>query len=91
MFAVLHSDINSQKSGLLHLTSQPYCKESRSAKVKDGIINLFLRNYLVGRARDKYSSLLQKFVTYGRKKLYNIGPGSNPMKLFFSLLMLRIS
>jgi hypothetical protein len=25
-------------------------------------------------ARDKYSSLLQKFVTYGRKKFYNIGP-----------------
>jgi hypothetical protein len=37
------------KSGLLHLTGQPYCKKSRSAKVKDGIINLFLRNYLVGR------------------------------------------
>ncbi len=25
-------------------------------------------------ARDKRSSLLQKFVTYGRKQLYNIGP-----------------
>ncbi len=48
MFAVLHSDINSLKSCLLHLTSQPYCKKSRSAKVKDGIITLFLRNYLVG-------------------------------------------
>jgi hypothetical protein len=47
MFAVLHSDINSLKSGLLHLTGQPYCKNSRSAKVKDGIINSFLRNYLV--------------------------------------------
>jgi len=30
------------------LTGQPYCKKSRSEKVKDGIINLFLRNYLVG-------------------------------------------
>jgi len=40
---------NSIKSGLLHLTGQPYCKKSRSAKVKDGIINLFLGNYLVGR------------------------------------------
>ncbi len=48
MFAVLHSDINSLKSGLLHFTGQPYCKKSRSAKVKDGIINLFLRKYLVG-------------------------------------------
>ena len=51
MFAVLHSDINSPKSGLLHLTSQPNCKKNRSAKVKDGIINLILRNYLV----DRYS------------------------------------
>ena len=51
MFAVLHSDINSPKSGLLHITSQPYCKESRSAKVKDGMINLILRNYPV----DRYS------------------------------------
>ncbi len=49
MFAVLHSDINSFKSGLLHLTGQPYCKKSRSAKVKDGIINLILRHYLVDR------------------------------------------
>jgi hypothetical protein len=47
MFAVLNSDINSLKSGLLHLTGQPYCKKSRSAKVKDGIINLSLRNYRV--------------------------------------------
>jgi hypothetical protein len=47
MFVVLNSDINSFKSGLLHLTGQPYCKKSRSAKVKDGIINLSLRNCLV--------------------------------------------
>jgi hypothetical protein len=37
------------KSGLLHLTGQPYCKKGRSAKVKNGIINLILRNYLVDR------------------------------------------
>ena len=49
MFAVLHSDINSIKSGLVHLTGQPFCKKSRSAKVKDWIINLFLWNYLVDR------------------------------------------
>jgi hypothetical protein len=47
MFAVLHSDINSLKSGLLHLTGRPYCKKCRSAKVKDGIRNYCLRNYLV--------------------------------------------
>jgi hypothetical protein len=51
MFAVLYSDINSRKSGLLHLTGQPYCKKCRSAKVKDGIMNLILRNYLI----DRYS------------------------------------
>ncbi len=36
MFAALHLDINSLKSGLLHLTGQPYYKKSRPAKVKDG-------------------------------------------------------
>ncbi len=44
---VLHSDINSLKYGLLHLTGQPDWKKSRSAKVKDGILNLFPRNYLI--------------------------------------------
>jgi hypothetical protein len=43
MFAELYSDINSPKSSLLHLTGQPYSQKSRSPKVKDGIINLFLR------------------------------------------------
>jgi hypothetical protein len=52
MFAVLHSDINSPKSGLHHLTGQHYCKKSRSAKVQDGILNLFLENHLVGRYSD---------------------------------------
>ncbi len=42
MFAVLHSYINSLKSGLLHLTGQPYCKKSRSVKVKDGIWTYFI-------------------------------------------------
>jgi hypothetical protein len=46
MFAELHSDINYLKSGLLHLTGQPYRKKGRSAKVKDGIRNLILRDYL---------------------------------------------
>jgi len=27
-------------------------------------------------ARDKHSSLLRKFVNYGRKKFYNIGPSA---------------
>jgi len=34
--------VNLPKSGLLHLVGHSYCKKSRSAKVKDGIINLFL-------------------------------------------------
>jgi hypothetical protein len=59
MFAVLRSDIHSLKSGLLHLTSQPYCKKSRSAKVKDGIINLILRSYLI----DRYNLILGTQVT----------------------------
>ncbi len=59
MFAVLHSDINFPKSGLLHLTGQPYCKNSRSAKVKDGIVNLFLKNYLI----DRYN-ILQNFDSF---------------------------
>jgi hypothetical protein len=42
MFAELHSDINSHKSSLLHLTGQPYWKKSRSAKVKDGMITYFV-------------------------------------------------
>jgi hypothetical protein len=51
MFAILDSDIKPVKSGLLHLTSQPYDKKSRSAKVKDGSINLILGSYLI----DQYS------------------------------------
>jgi hypothetical protein len=49
MFAVEHSDINSLKSGLVYLIGQPYCKKRRSAKVKGGIINLSLGNYLIDR------------------------------------------
>ncbi len=55
MFVALHSDINSFKSGLLHLTVQPYCKKGRLAKVKDGIISFILRNYLI----DQYISLYE--------------------------------
>jgi hypothetical protein len=47
MFAELHSDINSPKSVFLHLMGQPYWKKNRSAKVTDGIINLFLRSNLI--------------------------------------------
>jgi len=68
MFAVLHSDINSPKSCLLHLTGQPYCKKSRSAKVEDGIINLFLRNYLVGR----YTSYTHVNAAYGDQQVFGI-------------------
>jgi hypothetical protein len=38
MFAALHSDINSLKFGLLHLTGQLNSPKGRSAKVKEGII-----------------------------------------------------
>jgi hypothetical protein len=65
MFAELHLDINCYKSSLLHLTGQPYCKKSRSAKVKDGIINLFLRNNLIGRyitSQGQHSSLFYRSV-----------------------------
>ncbi len=47
MFVVLHSDINSLKPDLLHLTGQPFCKKGRSAKVKDAIMNYSPRNYIV--------------------------------------------
>jgi hypothetical protein len=47
MFAALSSDFNSLKSSRLHSTSQPYCTKCRSAKVKDGIINLILRKYII--------------------------------------------
>ncbi len=59
MNAVLHFDINSPMSGLVHLSGWPYCKKGRSAKVKDGIINLILKNYL----DDRYTHLgiLSKF------------------------------
>jgi hypothetical protein len=50
---------NSLKSGLLHLTGQPYCKKGRSAKVKDGIRNLILRNYLL----DRYTFLKVRNLT----------------------------
>jgi hypothetical protein len=37
VFAILHSNVNSFKSGVLHLTFQPYFKKGTPAKVKDGI------------------------------------------------------
>jgi hypothetical protein len=68
MFAVLHSDINSHKSSLLDLTGQPYWKKSISAKVKDGITNLFLRNNLM----DRYS-LISYIVSVTNQNIYNNG------------------
>jgi hypothetical protein len=64
MFAVLHSDINSLKSGLLRLTGQPYCKKSRSAKVKDGIINLILGNYLIDNMAKFTHTFSMIFIAY---------------------------
>ncbi len=62
MFAVLHSDINSLNSGLLHLTSQLHCKKGRSAKVKDRIINLILRSYLIDQYKHRTCQQLQLYV-----------------------------
>jgi hypothetical protein len=61
MFAVLHSDMNSLKSGLLHLTGRPYCKKGRSAKFKDGIRKLIFRNYL----DNQYSKISLREINMG--------------------------
>jgi hypothetical protein len=55
MFAVLYSDIGSLKFGLLHLTGQI---KGTATKVKDGIRNLSLWNYL----DDRYNSKKERFV-----------------------------
>jgi hypothetical protein len=71
MFSVLHSDINCHKSGFIHLAGQPCCKKCRSAKVKDGIINLFLRNYLVGRYKHTDSTSVKTLaynIKFSQKK-----------------------
>ncbi len=39
MFAALHSDMNSLKSGLFHLAGQTNSQNGREEKVKDGIIS----------------------------------------------------
>ena len=39
MFAVLHLDINSLKSGLFHLIGQSNSQKGRAAKVKGGTIS----------------------------------------------------
>ena len=65
MFAVLHSDINSLKSGYLYQTGHPYCKKGRSVKVKDGIKNLILKNYLI----DRYSTLTHGTLTLSIRAL----------------------
>jgi hypothetical protein len=39
MLVALHSDINSLKSNVYHLTNQPNAQKVSSAKVKDGIIS----------------------------------------------------
>ncbi len=42
MFAVLPSDINNDKSGLLHLTGQFYCKQVDHQKAKVELETKFL-------------------------------------------------
>ena len=53
-----------------HLSGTPFPREA---------IGLNHRHWprLERLARDKHSSILQTFVIYGRKKLYNIGSRSN--------------
>jgi hypothetical protein len=36
--------------------------------------------------RDQHSSLLQKFVHYGQKSFYNIGPGACTIKLITAVI-----
>ncbi len=79
MFAVLHSDINSVQSGLLHFTGKPCCKNCSSAKVKDGIINFILRSYLI----DQYNhSLFRQFVSYEKMKCCQCGFSFEPLSGF---------
>jgi hypothetical protein len=49
MFAAMHLEINSLKSGLLHLTCHLNTQKGRSAKAKDEIISetKFLGNILI--------------------------------------------
>jgi hypothetical protein len=47
MFVILHSDINSLSLASFIYPSSLIEKKSRSAKVKDGIINLICKNYLI--------------------------------------------
>jgi hypothetical protein len=37
-------------------------------------------------ARDKHSSLLRKFLNYGRKKFYNLALGPSVTKLFMAVI-----
>ncbi len=37
-------------------------------------------------ARGKHSNLLRKFVNYGQKKFYNIGPSAQFLKTFLSVI-----
>jgi hypothetical protein len=46
----------------------------KSASPEGSCLTLKQKTRLERLARDKHSSLLQEFVNYGRKKLYNIGP-----------------
>jgi hypothetical protein len=55
MFVALHSDMNSLKSELFHLTCQPNSQKGRATKVKDGIISdtKFLRTTSVDQYRGR--------------------------------------
>jgi hypothetical protein len=75
MFAVLNLELSSLKSGLLHLTGQPYCRKGRSANVKDGIINLCLRNYLIDQCTIRLGLVRFGYVKLGLVRLHRVTLG----------------
>ncbi len=53
---------------------EPFLEWSIWNALQTGRLLLYQQTRLEKLARDKHASLLQKFVTYNRKNLYNIGP-----------------
>jgi hypothetical protein len=62
------SDINCLKSGLFHLTGQPYSQKGRAVKVKDGIISE--TKFLATNSVVQYKSSLKIQI---RNKMKNAG------------------
>jgi len=88
--AILYSDMNSFKSGLLHLSSQPYCKKGKSAKVKDGIINYSLKNYFIDWSTWQKQAIL-KFKTQPKTLSGSIYHVSFCASAFNALIIIEIA